>query len=418
MPTEKEICSLVCQASKASSLQEIANLAFAILGNPVFIEDRAQVKLAYTKNVNIDHPSWQKDIVASESKFSLVQSQIVEVSIAYEGSIKSHMPVIIKDSHIPYPKLIKAITIGGVHVATMVATAYCRPIVDEDIELMEILSSFVTTNIQKSNYTLSTNKYAIENLLIRLLNGEKISPDAVLAHTNVQNWPDRPITYVLAICSESTKQAETNHLQEILNEFRPSSNCHTLIYDNLIIRIHNSDHSISNWETETPNLAEILKKRNLIAGVSQEFSDLCQLHHYFQQARCMIEVASTIRNGRPFFVYDENSIYHMMDILPQDINLKEFCHRKIIALEEYDEKNNTDLVPTLHIYLENHNSIAKTSDIMRIHRNTVSYRINRCFDLLDTRIEDGNELFSFILSLRILEYCNKKNGYLPPFQRT
>lgn len=49
----------------------------------------------------------------------------------------------------------------------------------------------------------------------------------------------------------------------------------------------------------------------------------------------------------------------------------------------------------------------RTAEILFIHRNTVRYRINKCMELLGSDLEDGNEIFAFILSLRMLEYRRK-----------
>ncbi len=409
----KEICSLLCRGTHITSLQGIADLAFEVLGNPVFIEDRAQIILAYSKNVEIKDPAWKKTVINESGHQPLMQSQRKEVESAHQGSIKSHLPVIVEDSHLPIPRLIKTLIVGGVHVGTMIASAYCRPIREEDIELMEILSYFAVIQMQRKNYKISSNKRAVDNILIRLLNGEKVPAESMQECIKILDWNSKPYNYVLVICTGGDQA--TAPIKEIINSFQQSTRCRTMAYDNLIVRVYNSEKWISDWEKEKPGMTEILRKYNLIAGISRGFPDLSELYDHFQQARCMLDVASTLKNGSMYFAYNENSIYHMFDTASGIYDLKQFCHRKILALEDYDIKHHTDLVPTLHMYLESLKSISKTADIMKIHRNTVSYRIKRCLELLDTKVEDGNELFSFIFSLRILEYSNKKRGQAAPF---
>ncbi len=409
----KELCSLLCRGTQISSLQGIADLAYEVLGNPVFIEDRAQVKLAYSKNVQIEDPSWRQTIIDEGGQQPLRQAQIKEVESAHMGSIKSHLPVIVEDSHLPIPRLIKTLTVGGVHVGTMISPAYCRPFKEEDIELMEILSYYAIVQLQRRNYNISSNKRSVENFLIRLLNNEKVPSEAMQEYIKILDWNSRPYNYVIVICSR--KDQETAPIKDIIHAFQYTNCCRTMIYNNLIVRVYNSENWISDWENEDPGMTDLLKKHNLIAGISRSFPDLSELYDHFQQARCMLDVASTLKNGSLYFAYNENSIYHMFDTASGLYDLKQFCHRKILALEDYDIKHKTDLVPTLHMYLESLRSISKTAEIMKIHRNTVSYRINRCLELLDTRIDEGNEMFSFIFSLRILEYSNKKRGQAAPF---
>jgi DNA-binding PucR family transcriptional regulator len=66
-----------------------------------------------------------------------------------------------------------------------------------------------------------------------------------------------------------------------------------------------------------------------------------------------------------------------------------------------------ELCATLEVYLEQAKSLAKAAEVLFIHRNTVRYRINKCMELMNTDLEDGNEIFAYILSLRILEYDKK-----------
>ena len=51
---EREWIGKLCQLTHASSLQQICDLAYEIMGNPVFISDMAHTILAYTKCVEVD----------------------------------------------------------------------------------------------------------------------------------------------------------------------------------------------------------------------------------------------------------------------------------------------------------------------------------------------------------------------------
>ena len=57
----------LCRISHCKSLQEAADLAYELLGNPIFITDSARTVLAYTKCVEINFPDWQETIVKATS---------------------------------------------------------------------------------------------------------------------------------------------------------------------------------------------------------------------------------------------------------------------------------------------------------------------------------------------------------------
>lgn len=405
--------TLLRKAADANTLQQIADLSFEILGNPVFIEDRSQVKLAYSKDAKVDDPQWQSEIVNSHRRITPLHDQVKEMATAYESSSKTNLPVIIHDSDMKEARMIKTLYVRGMHVGTMVATAYCREFNEDDIELMEILSSFVSTHIKNEKYHLTTSEHAIENFLIRLLNGEKFSAESIKEHTKLLKWSSKTYNYVLDVFPKIEKNTPVD-IKAIIDEFRVLPCCHAVSYDNHIVCILSFDEEYSHWVDSNIPITSIMEKYDFLAGVSQSFQNLAHLRRGYNQAQCMSDIANTLKNGPIYFSYDECALYHMLELTDSQFPLKQFCHKKVLELEEYDTKHNTDLVPTLHAYLESFRSISHTADVMFIHRNTVSYRINKCFELLGTRIEDGNELFSFTFSLRILEYYNKKQGKMPP----
>ena len=64
MPDSSKL-DLLCQLPHTADLQQLCDLAFQIMGNPIFISDMAHTILAYTKCVEIDDPTWQENIVAA-----------------------------------------------------------------------------------------------------------------------------------------------------------------------------------------------------------------------------------------------------------------------------------------------------------------------------------------------------------------
>ena len=420
MSKKRDTFTLLRLASNASTLQEICQLAYEILGNPIFIEDRSSVKLAFTQDIKVADPSWERDIVEGARKASTKTEQVQDMRYNFESSGKDHMPVIANDDYMPYPRLIKAMYIHGMHVATMVCVGYFKTFTDDDVELVEILSKFVETHFEAENYHLTTSEYAIDNFIIRLLNGESFSKEAIREHIRALNWSPKCYNYIfdVFIASDHIEPGENidYDLGLIIDEFRMIPSCYSVQYDNHLVCLYRSDTKFLNWDANALPFSQILQKYHMRAGVSGPLGNLTLLYTGYKQAQGMSNIASVLQKADVlYYPYDEYAFYQMMELTETSQSLKSFCHQKILDLEEYDTQHNTDLVPTLHVYLESYRSIAHTAKIMFIHRNTVSYRINKCFELLGTRIESGSELFSFTFSLRILEYSNKKSGKMPPF---
>ena len=84
--------------------------------------------------------------------------------------------------------------------------------------------------------------------------------------------------------------------------------------------------------------------------------------------------------------------------------LKEFCDKRLLKLEEYDKKNpGEDLFNTLRVYVENCGKHSVTAEKLFIHRNTLSYKINKINNLIDFNINIPEERFKIEMSFKIMD---------------
>jgi PucR family transcriptional regulator, purine catabolism regulatory protein len=68
-------------------------------------------------------------------------------------------------------------------------------------------------------------------------------------------------------------------------------------------------------------------------------------------------------------------------------------------LVEYDERRGTELIPTLRAYLSSGGSLAEAAAILGVHRNTLSYRINRIVELSGRDLNSAHDRLLLRVSL-------------------
>lgn len=403
---EANMIELLCKLPHAANLQQICDLTYQITGNPVFISDMAHTILSYTKCVEVPDQIWQENIVQNRLERNTLH-QDREVSVVHESSSDERRPVMVEDSYQPYPRIIKTLISKGQPVGVMVVTAYLKPFDQGDIDLVDLISSFVLPRMMEERYHISDDKRTVENYFIKLLDGAQFSRERVAKRLDILGYQCREHIYVLTVCAAPCEQPQTRSaLGPLLQAFRRIDGCRVFLYNSVLVCVYGSDRDISDWDTQAPELAELLRRENLLAGISRRVQGLEQLKDYHRQAQSTLELS--IRLGRlgRFFRYDSLSAFLLFQSVPRnELNL--YCHQKIQELGEYDDAHHMDLCATLQVYLEQAKSLSKTAEILFIHRNTVRYRINKCMELMHTDLEDGNEIFSYILSLRILEYIKK-----------
>lgn len=405
---------LLAQATKAPNLQELADLAYLILGNPIFIEDRSCVVLAYSNNVSIDSPEWNYDIKRSSKKSPKIK-QIHDMEQNYSDAFESGSAIITNDGHLPYLRIIKPLLISQWHVGTMVCAGYCAPIKETDKDLIDILAVIAVSLMRDSQYQymISSKRDTIDNFLIRLLMGFQVASHDVRDYVETIRWSSRQYHYIMVLCPLELEDGSAMPLYDILEDARSQANCHALIFDSRIICICNMEKPVDSWDHTFPILTNVIQKYRLYAGISQSFENPSLINTYYHQAKSTAEIAGILKNQSLFYCYNDISIYHLFNMLPPNTDLRQFCNEKILALENYDTEHNAELVPTLHAYLESRCSVSKTASRLFVHRNTVNYRIRKCFEILNSDLESGDDFFSCVFSLRILEYANKRIGKMP-----
>lgn len=405
MISDKKLKSL-CQIAHSSTLQEIVDIAYKLFGNPVFITDMSHTTLAYTKSIEVSDPIWQTRVVQSKVEYSTI-TQDKRTNWVNATSIENRMPVLVEDDNVPVPRIIKVLVSNGYPVGVVILTAYLHPLKDGDIELMELMSSYVLPLMWQEQYHVSANHKNVENYFIKLLNGEQYESEQVMKCLNNLGYASQPNLYVLAISAKS--ECSGNDFCDItlvMNELSRLPFCRAFLYDANIVCVYGCEKEILYWDVGAPKVADILRHHDLVAGVSRRFSEASRLREYYLQSVCAAELGHLLTREGSFLQYDNLSMYQMLRNIPESL-LKQYCHQKILDLEEYDRKHNADFCTTLQVYLENTKSLAKTAELLFVHRNTVHYRVNKCMDLLGSNLEDGNEIFIFILSLHIVEYRKK-----------
>lgn len=79
------------------------------------------------------------------------------------------------------------------------------------------------------------------------------------------------------------------------------------------------------------------------------------------------------------------------------------CYEKLLDLQKSDKLQNTEYMKTLRVYLEHNLNTVQSAKALFIHRSTFLYRLERIKSILETDLEDPDELFYLNLSFRLLD---------------
>jgi PucR family transcriptional regulator, purine catabolism regulatory protein len=94
-------------------------------------------------------------------------------------------------------------------------------------------------------------------------------------------------------------------------------------------------------------------------------------------------------------------LHRLLYSVAQHPELHEFLRDSLGALIAYDEKGNGDLLRTLDAFFRCHGSPTETAQALKLHRNTVLYRLRRIEEVGRLRLSDPDTRLNLQLCLRI-----------------
>lgn len=96
--------------------------------------------------------------------------------------------------------------------------------------------------------------------------------------------------------------------------------------------------------------------------------------------------------------YEDYYVRHIISYLKKTFAPETLIHSAFYQLKTFDEKNQTDYLHTLIVYLQNDCNTNTTADILGVHRNSLLYRIRKTEEILGFVIEDSDERLDMLFS--------------------
>jgi hypothetical protein len=152
-------------------------------------------------------------------------------------------------------------------------------------------------------------------------------------------------------------------------------------------------------------LGTFLIDHGLKAGSSAQFSgqNFKDLKFYYKQAAIALDLG--VRNAPLAHLYYFSAFvkHHILETSVRELPASMLCAPELIKLRDYDLKHKTELLRTASKYLQNQLSHTQTSIELQIHRSTLMYRLDRIKDIGGFNIEDSENQWHLLFSLKLLE---------------
>lgn len=139
---------------------------------------------------------------------------------------------------------------------------------------------------------------------------------------------------------------------------------------------------------------------HLAIGIGSVAERVAEWSDSYRAAADAARIARRLRAKQPLYTADLG-IYTLLTRPELRDDLLALRDKMIGNLLNHDERQRTDLLQTLEVFLESHGNATQTADKLSVHRNTLFYRMNRIQDILKLDLSQTDVRLAVHLALKI-----------------
>jgi hypothetical protein len=268
------------------------------------------------------------------------------------------------------------------------------------LQIMEVLKWYFQNH---SIYMqIAENKI---NYLDSLLDGVDISAKIVSRYLERMKWNlEGDFCFLTITCPiDLTRPAESVSYVKQINTLFPLALV-SLYRNTIIMIVRCADYNIRR-NKERQHLEKLLEKNGMYCGVSMVFHNFMRLRYYYAQSAFAAAQCKSYPDSLLCY-YENCQRDHILQSLGTAADLRSFCHPEILALWESGDEDQQELIRCLYQYLLNGKNLAATTKVLFIHRNTLTYRLEKLSDILDHDLKtlSSEQIFFYLLSCFIVRH--------------
>lgn len=149
-----------------------------------------------------------------------------------------------------------------------------------------------------------------------------------------------------------------------------------------------------------------LFENHFYAITSPKITDLFYLSEVYKDE---IKIFNLIKNSINYYqlfeISDFTSILPLVTLKREE--LINFVDDTIYQVFHYDQLNKTNLLDTIYIYLLTERSLAETAKRLYLHKNTITYRLEKVKELFNLDFNSFNKNLDYINSILIIYYLKR-----------
>ncbi len=278
-----------------------------------------------------------------------------------------------------------------------------QPIREADHQLLLAFSQHMYVALRSRRFSRANALY-FQQFLEKLLTNEKIELPEINRQLHSQHWniTDPYVCFVAEPDLWNRKDVESYSLCRMIeNRFQGS---YAFYHDERVVCIVNLDQAGMERDVFLQLLSQYIRDQLLRVGVSYGFRDFVSLHNYYQQALAALDIGKQRTPDEWNYRFEKYVLEYFIRYGTSRMEGRYLCHPDLIALFQYDQENNTELLQTLKIYLACGQNATTTATELFIHRNTLYQRLSKIDSLIDANLNNPETRLYLQISYSIVDF--------------
>ncbi|MCL1958150.1 MAG: helix-turn-helix domain-containing protein, partial [Spirochaetes bacterium] len=266
------------------------------------------------------------------------------------------------------------ILIDGKLYGTIGTVDMNKPFTEGQKEILAIIAQVLKLYFQNHSIYMRIAEDKA-NWLDSLLDGVDVPMEIISDYLNKYQWKLDDHFCIVTFTTSSDIKIPIISILDIkhINELFPDALI-SVYEESIVIVIQCVDKQ--NLNGKRKQQLEQLLKRDIIlrCGVSMVFNNFLHLHYYYAQSKFAAVQCKPPINPAICF-YEEYQAEHVLQTLSLGDDPRCFCHPGILSFWESGSESQRELVHCLYHYFLNGRNLSSTADAIKIHRNTLIYRL-------------------------------------------
>ncbi len=402
---------------KKATIQEIIDLCYPIIDNYIAVSDSSLMLMAYSRHIPCDDP-----ICVALRTHGYFPEETIQIFRKYDLFKVWEMTdeAYIDDSLeiAKYPVYHKLFKFGRTYFSHVVMTCNHTPMTRSLIDLFNILIDVLSVCMERAWEEKNACNHIYDTFLTDLVEGT-ITDKAIIEER--AQYVGIPLTGKFCLFQIVPNNAPNISIGKMLIEFSELFPRFRFIrYQQRIVAINHfyAKDIEDQLDTISQGLESFLEKYDALCGVSLFFTSLEEMQFTFQQSSLALKYAHHMRGSaisRSIRLQgDKESRIHYFSqkyvfclLGENDANAELWYHsdyhEMLLKLYQHDERHKSNNLQLLHVYLCFERNATESAKALNMHRNNVTYHINRIQEMLQINLDDPHVRFMMLMSFFLLE---------------